>query len=74
MRTLLRTIVAVIIGLATLLVGQAVIENAAWWWTSSTATFKDPLLNAIKFGVSAAAALGLALAVGIPSSRLRRLV
>jgi divalent metal cation (Fe/Co/Zn/Cd) transporter len=74
MRTFLRTLFAVIIGLATLLAGQAVIENAAWWWTNSTATFDDPLLNAAKFGVSSAVALALGLTIGLRPARRRRLL
>lgn len=74
MRSMMRTIIAVTIGLATLLVGQLAIETIAWWWTGGTTTFDDPLLNAVKFGLAGAAGLGLAMMIGMQPGRRRRLL
>ncbi|ANY20484.1 hypothetical protein A6F68_01976 [Tsuneonella dongtanensis] len=74
MKVLLRTTVAIGAGLATVLAAQLAIENAAWWLTGHMATFDDPLANAIKFGVAAAGGFALALSIGVPPARRRRLL
>lgn len=74
MKVLLKTTVAIGAGLVTALVGQLAIENAAWWMTGHMATFDDPLANAIKFGVAIAGGLALALSIGMPPARRRRLL
>jgi hypothetical protein len=68
----IRTMLAVTLGIATLLVGQLAIENSAWWITGGTATFDDPLLNAMKFSVAGSLGLALALVIGLPSRRPKR--
>ncbi|MFN6935214.1 MAG: hypothetical protein ACK4NZ_08690, partial [Tsuneonella sp.] len=65
MKVLLRTVTAVTVGIATLLLGQLALETVAWWLTGMTTTFDGPLPNAIKFGIAAAAALALALSIGL---------
>ena len=67
-----RTVLAITLGLATILVGQLAIENSAWWITGGTTTFDDPLLNAMKFGVAGSSGLALALMIGLPPLRRRR--
>ena len=74
MKQTIRTVLAVTLGLATLLVGQLAIENSAWWITGGTSTFEDPLLNAAKFAVAGSAGLALALMIGLPQRRRRRRV
>ena len=74
MRTILRTATALVAGLGVFLFGQLAIENIAWWWTNGTATFDDPLLNAIKVGGAVVAGLAMALAVGLPTRRRHRLL
>lgn len=72
MRQAIRIVLAVTLGVATLLFGQLAIENSAWWLTGGTATFDDPLFNAIKFIAAGCAGLGLAFAIGTGSRRGRR--
>jgi hypothetical protein len=70
----IRTGLAGTLGVGTLLIGQLAIENSAWWLTGNTATFDDPLLNAVKFAVAGSAALMLALNIGLrPRGRGRLL-
>ncbi len=72
MRNLLRTLIAVTVGLATMLLGQLVIENTTWWWTGGTATFDAPLLNAVKFGIAGSVGLTIgAIIVTVPKRRRR---
>ena len=70
MRQTFRVVIGIVIGLATLLAGQLAIEVIAWWWTSGTATFDTPLLNALKF--AAAGALALAVGANIAAPPVRR--
>lgn len=72
MKETLRIAIAITIGLMTLLGGQLAIEMVAWWWTASTTTFDGSLLNAMKFAVAGAAALGVGLSIALPSVRRRR--
>ena len=72
MKQAIRTVLAVTLGLATVLVGQLAIENSAWWITGGTATFDEPLFNAMKFAVAGSAGLALALMIGLPPLRRRR--
>ena len=74
MKVLLRTVTAVTLGIATLLLGQLALETVAWWLTGMTTTFDDPMSNAIKFGIAAAAGLALALSIGLPPARRGRLL
>ncbi len=74
MRNLLRIVIAVTAGIAVFLGGQLAIENSAWWWTGGTATFDDPLLNALKFGGAVAAGFAAALAIGLEPRRRKRLL
>lgn len=73
MKETFRVAIAINIGLMTLLGGQLAIETVAWWWTADTTTFDAPLLNAMKFAVAGAAALGVGLSIALPSVRRRRI-
>ena len=73
MRELLRTIIAVVVGLATLVVGQLILETVAWWWVGDTATFDDPLLNVMKFGIAGAAGFIIAASIIVGSKPRGRL-
>jgi hypothetical protein len=70
LRQTIRIVLAVILGLATLLFGQLALEIVAWWWTSGTSSFDSPLLNAIKFAVAGTA--GLAVGTMIAKRPIRR--
>ena len=67
MKELLRTIIAIVVGLATLLVGQLTLETVAWWWAGDTATFDDPLLNVMKLGIAGAAGFIIAASIIVGS-------
>lgn len=72
MRQTIRTVLGATLGTATLLIGQLAIENSAWWLTGGTATFDDPLLNAVKFGVAGSAGIAVTLAIALDPRRRRR--
>jgi hypothetical protein len=74
MRQAIRAFLGILLGLATALLGQLAIENSAWWITGGTATFDDPLLNAMKFAIASTAGLAVAAIVGLPPMRRRRLL
>ncbi len=74
MRNLLRTLIAVTVGVAVLLAGQLVIEIIAWWWTGGTTTFDDPLFNGLKFAAAATVGFAAVLAIGLEPRRRRSLV
>ena len=74
MKQAIRTVMAVTLGLSTVLLGQLAIENSAWWLTGGTATFDDPLMNAIKFGVAGSCGLAVGLMIGLRPLRRRRLL
>ena len=74
MKQAIRTSLGVVLGLATLLFGQLAIENSAWWLTGGTATFDDPLLNAMKFGFAGSAGLAVAAIIAMAPRRKRRLL
>lgn len=74
MKRTMRAILGVTLGLATFLIGQLAIENAAWWWLDTTATFDDPLLNAAKFALAGSAGLAVALMIGLRPARRKRLL
>lgn len=72
MKQIIRMILAITLGLVTLLVGQLAIENVAWWWAGDTATFDAPLLNALKVGAAGAAGLATTAMIALPPMRRRR--
>ena len=72
MKQAIRSVLAVTVGVTTVLVGQLGIENSAWWITGGTATFGDPVLNAVKFAGAGALGLAVALMIGVPPLRRRR--
>jgi hypothetical protein len=74
MKQAIRIVMAVTLGVSTVLFGQLAIENSAWWLTGGTATFDDPLLNAIKFGVAGSCGLAAGLMIGLRPLRRRRLL
>ena len=73
MKKTVRASIGAVMGAGTFLIGQLAIENSAWWLTGGTATFDEPLVNAIKVVAAGAAALAVALGVGLAPMPRRRL-
>ncbi|GGD94225.1 hypothetical protein GCM10011515_12530 [Tsuneonella deserti] len=74
MKQAFRAFLGMVLGLATVLFGQLTIENSAWWMTGGTATFDDPLFNAIKFAVAVAAGIAVAGGIALAPKRRRRML
>ena len=74
MRSVVRVAIGIVVGMGTALFGQLAIENSAWWLTGGTATFGDPLLNVIKFGLAVSGGIGVGAMIGLAPRRRRRLL
>ena len=71
MKQILRVTIGVVIGLATLLTGQLLLENLAWWWTGDTGALESPLSIAVKFAVAGAAGLAVGTMIVLRPARGR---
>ena len=74
MKQTLRIVIAITIGLATLLIGQLGIEVVVALWSGGTTSLDTPVLNAAKFAVAGAAALIVGAHIATSGIRRRRLV